>query len=447
MKTKTLVITCIISYAFFLSPALAQRNTISEDKDWENQNIFLQNTPEADYIIRVGDVDNLGFGWSDNFDPFCSKTTDTHSYPWKANKNDLPGFDRILLSSVYKPAGKHDCGGDGYSGSFDPVTSKPVAFSIPVSKLQGVGINNAFLQLFIDDFQAPSLCSKFQLLINGKRFIEAEKMLNAIDQTGPVGKLISIPLTEEFYQLLSNSNSITLLIDESTGAADGFAVDFIRLLINRKRENSCKGNIRGKVMEKDTEIPIGGAKVFTAENEAVETNSNGEFELKDIPAGFEVLGASATGYVDGSGTADIGQGDDNPEVIIFLTKGRSAEFNNRQINVGESITLNNILFDQGKAVIKNESKPELDKLVAFLLANPNAEIELSGHTSSEGERGYNRSLSYKRVKACKDYLVVKGIGEDRVIAIGFGPDRPIAPNDTEANRAKNRRVEMRLKKL
>ena len=153
------------------------------------------------------------------------------------------------------------------------------------------------------------------------------------------------------------------------------------------------------------------------------------------------------GYVDGSGTADIGQGEDNPEVMIYLTKGKSTEFDNKQINVGESITLNNILFDQGKAEIKNDSKPELEKLVSFLLANPNAEIELSGHTSSEGERGYNLSLSYKRVKACKDFIVAKGITEDRIIAIGFGPDHPVAPNDNETNRTKNRRVEMRLKKL
>lgn len=425
----------------------AQEKTVSADDDWHLQQTVLKNSMQAEFIIRIGDVDNLGFGWPGGFDPFCGKMTEEHSYPWEINPADLPGFDRILLSSKYDPAKNHNCGGDGYSGSFDKVKSKPVAWNIPTDALKGVTIQNAYLQIFIDDFQAPSMCSKFQLLLNGKRFVEAEKILNAIDQTGPVGKLISIPLTEEFYPSLSNSPGISLLIDESTGSGDGFAVDFIRLLVNRKKENSCKGNIRGKVLEKDSEKPISGAKVFTSENAAVTTTSNGEFELKDIPGGFEVLAASAVGYIDGAATADIGQGNDNPEVIIYLTKGKSAKFNNQQINVGESITLNNILFDQGKADIKNESVPELNKLVAFLQANANAEIELSGHTSSEGDRAYNRSLSYKRVKACKDYIVAKGIAEDRIIAIGFGPDRPVAPNDTEPNRAKNRRVEMRLKKL
>lgn len=442
---KRLIITTIA--IIYCSMAAAQVTTVSSDTDWQNQQAVLKNTREADYIIRIGDVDNLGFGWPDDFDPFCARMTQAHYYPWDANPADLPGFDRILLSSKFDPQRELPCGADGYTGNFDRTSSKPVAWNIPLSSAINANVQNAWLQIFIDDFQSPSFCSKFHMFINGKRFVEGEKILNAIDQTGPVGKLVSIPLTEDLYPALTGGGNISLLIDEATGAGDGFAVDFVRLLINRKRENSCKGNIRGKVLIKDTEEPIANAKVFTADNISVTTNRQGEFEIKDIPTGFEVLGASANGYVDGSGAADVGQGDDNPEVFIYLEKGRGATFNNQQITVGQTITLNNILFDQGKADIKPESRPELDKLVAFMQANPGADIELSGHTSSEGERNYNTSLSYKRVKACKDYIVAKGIAEDRVIAIGFGPDRPVAPNDTESNRAKNRRVEMRLKKL
>ena len=437
----------MINTVFLATMVAAQVKTVSADTDWQSQQAVLKNTIEAEFIIRVGDVDNLGFGWPEEFDPFCARMTQAHMYPWDLNPADIPGFDRILLSSKFNPDKNQDCGADGYTGSFDKVKSKPVAWTIPAAAVKDATIQNAWLQIFIDDFQSPSFCSKFQMFINGKRFVEGEKMLNAIDQTGPVGKLISIPLTEDLYPVIASGNNLSLLIDEATGAADGFAVDFIRLLVNRKRENSCKGNIRGKVLEKGTEKPIAGAKVFTADNTTVISGGSGEFEMKDIPTGFEVLGASASGYIDGNGTADIGQGDDNAEVYIYLEKGKGTKFNNQQIIVGQSVTLSNILFDQGKADIKNESKPELDKLVAFMQANPGAEIELSGHTSSEGERNYNRSLSYKRVKACKDYVVAKGIAEDRIFAIGFGPDRPVAPNDTETNRAKNRRVEMRLKKI
>jgi OmpA-OmpF porin, OOP family len=425
----------------------AQVKTVSADVDWKEQQAVLKNTIEAEYIIRVGDVDNLNFGWPESFDPFCGRMTEGHYFPWDAIPEDLPGFDRILLSSKFSPTKEQKCYTDGYTASFDPVKSKPYPWTMPVDVLKGVTVQNAYLQIFIDDFQSPTFCSRFQLTISGKRFIEGEKVLNAIDQTGPVGKLISIPLTEDFYPLLTAGNTLSFLIDESTGAADGFAVDFIRLLVNRKRENSCRGNIAGKVLEKDTDKPIAGAKVFTAENAAVVTNNSGEFRLENIPSGFEVIRAAASGYTDGSTTADIGQGNDNTPVVIYLTRGKSAKFDNKQISVGESITLNNILFDQGKADIKSESKPELDKVVAFLKANPTAEIELSGHTSSEGERNLNRSLSYKRVRACKDYIVMRGITEDRLVAIGFGPDRPVASNDSETGRVQNRRVEMRVTKL
>ena len=437
----------ILAVVFKVASLEAQVKTVSADTEWQKQQAVLKNTIEAEYILRVGDVDNLNFGWPESFDPFCGRMSEGHYFPWDANPEDLPGFDRILMSSKFNPTREQKCFTDGYTGSFDPVKSKPVPWSMPTEALKGVVVQNAYLQIFIDDFQSPTFCSRFQITISGKRFIEGEKVLNAIDQTGPVGKLITIPLPEEFFTVFTGSNNVSFFIDESTGAGDGFAVDFIRVLVNRKRENSCRGNIFGLVVEKDTELPIAGAKVFTAENVAVVTNSKGEFDLKNIPTGFEVLRASAAGYLDGSTTADIGQGSNNEAAIIHLTKGKSASFDNKQIKVGESITLNNILFDQGKAEIKNESKGELDKVVTFLKANPTAEIELSGHTSSEGERNLNRSLSYRRVKACKDYIVARGVIEDRLIAIGFGPDRPVASNETEAGRVQNRRVEMRITKL
>jgi len=426
----------------------AQASTVSSDTDWASQQAILKSTMEADFIIRVGDVDNLGFGWPDGFDPFCGRMTESHGFPWDAKAEDKPGFDRILLSSRFKPAGEFSCGGDGYSGSYDPVLTKPVTWSLPTTVLRGATVKNAWIQLFIDDFQAPSFCSKFQLLINGTRFAEGEKLLNAIDQTGPVGKLVSIPLPEEFYNALITNNAISFKIDESTGAADGFAVDFIRLLVNRNRDNSCKGDIRGRVLDKNTEMPLAKAKVWLADNTSTTTDENGEFIIKGIPAGYEIVSASAAGYADGYAAADIGQGNENPEVIVSLERGKnSAKYNNKQVAVGETINLNNILFDQGKAELKNESKGELDKVIAFLHTNMNAQIELSGHTSSEGDANLNRSLSYKRVKSCKDYMLTQGIDAGRIIAIGFGPDRPLVPNDTEANRARNRRVEMRLMKL
>jgi len=421
--------------------------TVTDDKDWSSQSAFLKGSSEADYIIRIGDVDNLNFGWPESFDPFCGRLSESHPWPSEILQSDLPGMDRILVSSKFKGENKSNCLGDGYSASVDLSKSAPVNYNLPTDKLKGVEIKNAFLQIFIDDFQAPSMCSKYQLTLNGKRFAEGERILNAIDQSGPIGKLITIPLPEEYYSALATQPVLTIRIDESVGAADGWAIDFIRLLINRNRTNTCKGSARGTVREKGTDRTLSGVRVSTSENISTVTDAEGNFVLTNIPTGFEVLTASMAGFNDGYGSADIGQGDENEPVVIYLEKGKSILFDNRKMDVGEAIQLNTILFDQGKWDLKPASFAELDKVVAFLRSNTGAEIEFNGHTSSEGDPAYNRSLSYKRVNSCKAYVVSKGIDASRIIAKGFGPDRPVAPNDSEENRTKNRRVEMRLTKI
>ncbi|MEO8679388.1 MAG: OmpA family protein [Vicinamibacterales bacterium] len=430
--------------------ATLHSQSVTSDLDWKAQSASLKGTKEAEFIIRVGDVDNLGFGWPAGFDPFCGRMTQAHAFPWDVNKADLPGFDRMLVSSKFDPKiTDRQCAGDGYSSQEDPRPSRPTPFVLATDVLRGATIRNAYVQMFIDDFQAPSFCSKFQMTINGTRFVEAEKILNAIDQGGPVGKLITLRLPEEFYPALSAGGKVELKVDEVNGAADGFAFDFVRLLVNRNIEAVCKGDQSGTVVNKETGEPIAGARVSGTDAAPVTTDAEGRFQLKGLPSGFETVAASANGYNDGSTVADIAEtGEENPEITIALEKGAgTAAFAGKDVKAGETINLSGILFDQAKADLRPASITELDKIVAFLKANAKAEIELSGHTSSEGAADLNRSLSYQRVKACKDYVVSKGVDTGRIVVVGYGPDRPVASNDSEAGRARNRRVEMRVLKL
>lgn len=431
--------------ALLPSLALAQQTSVTDDKAWSAPSAVLTNTSEAQVIIRVGDVDNLSFGWPTDFDPFCGRMTQTHAYPWEPDARDVAGLDRILLSSKFVPGAERRCGEDGYSGSFDKKKSKPVPVSLPTAALKGVAVKDAWLQLFIDDFQAPVHCSKFQVTLNGRRFAEAEKVLNGVEQSGPVGKLVTFPLPDEFLGELTQKSALVLTIDEATGSGDGWALDFARLLVNRKRLDTCRGTVRGVVLEKDGEAPIPKARVWLADGTSTVTDDEGRFTLAQIPTGYELVTASATGFADGWASADVGEGEENPELRILLEKGKALVFDDKPLTVGKALTLT-VLFDQGKAELKAPSKPELDKVVAFLKANPTTEIELSGHTSSEGDAQGNRLLSYRRVKACKDYVVSKGVDPGRIIAVGHGPDLPVAPNDTEPNRKKNRRVELRVVK-
>lgn len=434
--------------AFLISVlTLSAQLTTPNDGMWIKQSVALSNTPEAEFMVRTGDIDNLGFSFPEGFNPFCGRYTDAHFYPWDENPRDAPGTDRMLIPSSYTP-GTNPCGADGYSDNYGKPESKPAPIILPLGSIKGVVIRDAYLQLFIDDFQAPELCSKFQMTLNGKRFVEAEKLLNRVNQTGPVGKLITLAIPEEFYPELQKEQLSVFIDDPTSHAADGYAIDFVKLLINRNSTAICKGIVTGYVMDAESQAPLAGANVHSAENIAVKSGEDGSFRLEGIPAGLEIITASAPGYADGSGIGDVASDGDGEPVMIYLTKSnKKASYNGRNISEGESIVMNNILFDQGSASLKTESLAELDKIVRFMQENPTGEIELSGHTSSEGDRSLNKSLSYKRVSACKNYIVSKGIDTGRIIAVGFGPDRPVASNNTEAGRGQNRRVEMRVLRL
>ncbi len=440
-KSVVLHFVCLVVGQVNLS---AQVNPVRADQDWASRQVTLKHTAEAECIIRIGDVDNLGWGWPPDFDPFCGFTTQSHPYPWSPDPAELPGFDRILLSSRYKGS-VGPCNSDGYSESWKPNINRPVPFAIPTRELAGWTIHNATLQLFIDDFQAPVFCSKFQMTLNGRRFVEGEKILNRIEQTGPVGKLVSIPIPEEFYPDILSEKDLMVSIDETQGVPDGFAIDFIRLVINRKRMDACMGHIAGVVVDKATQSPIAHAVVSIAGWGSAQTDVSGAFRLEAVPSGYVVIAAAAEGYNDGGKGSDVNPNETIEGVVIPLEKGlKKATYSGLALQAGQRITLNQILFDQGKAELRKESETELDKIWAFMNAHPAVEIELSGHTSSEGDAGLNRSLSYRRVNVCKTYLVRRGLDPGRVVCRGYGPDMPVAPNDTEVNRAKNRRVEMRI---
>ena len=103
-----------------------------------------------------------------------------------------------------------------------------------------------------------------------------------------------------------------------------------------------------------------------------------------------------------------------------------------------------IYFDQGKATIRKQSTNVLDGAVKVLKEFPSISMEISGHTSSEGDKDFNQKLSQDRADSVKQWLVDKGIPSERIKTRGVGPDEPIADNKTAQGRAKNRRIEFKV---
>ncbi|OON69357.1 hypothetical protein B0919_08715 [Hymenobacter sp. CRA2] len=116
----------------------------------------------------------------------------------------------------------------------------------------------------------------------------------------------------------------------------------------------------------------------------------------------------------------------------------------RPLNVGTTLSLDKVQFEQGQAALLSSSTPALDQLVVLLTNNPGMTIELRGHTDNVGDPQKNVELSQQRVAAVKAYLVNHGIAEGRITGIGLGGAEPRASNAQEATRQLNRRVEFRV---
>jgi outer membrane protein OmpA-like peptidoglycan-associated protein len=111
------------------------------------------------------------------------------------------------------------------------------------------------------------------------------------------------------------------------------------------------------------------------------------------------------------------------------------------MEIGASIVLEGITFATGKADITPESEEVLNEVLSTLNVYPDMEVEVRGYTDNTGSRSTNMRLSQRRADSVRDWLIERGIDPTRITAKGFGPENPIAPNNTPDGRAKNRRIE------
>jgi OOP family OmpA-OmpF porin len=385
--------------------------------------------------VQVGDIDNLGFGWPEKFDPFSGKSTPPHRYPWKPEADDPPGTDTIMVNTGASVLVRSK---DGYTrDTYRPENlPKPLVIEFDPA---GVQVKAAVLQLFVDDFQAPVMKTRFSVTLDGQPAPDIETTINKLNQTGPIGKLVTIKLLPEYLGLLSDGKLVIAMDDAASNIGDGFAFDFARLLINPKGF-TYSGRITGVVVDKDSGDPVDGALVSAANVQKATTGKDGKFDLKEVPAGLVVTTGSHPDYVTGSEQKDLEAGQ-TVEITLRLERVKD-DLAERLENEGK-VDLYGIYFDTDKATLKAESEGTLNQVLSLLKAKPELRIAIAGHTDSQASDVYNLDLSKRRAQSVVKWLTDKGIAANRLEAQGFGESQPVADNDSAAGRALNRRVEIR----
>jgi outer membrane protein OmpA-like peptidoglycan-associated protein len=121
-----------------------------------------------------------------------------------------------------------------------------------------------------------------------------------------------------------------------------------------------------------------------------------------------------------------------------------------KVEINKIFVLDNIYYDFNKYNIREDAAVQLDKLVQLLIDNPEIKIELGSHTDSIDDNSYNLQLSQRRAESAVRYIVQHGIAPDRLVAKGYGEEKPIARNtnpdgtDNPVGRQKNRRTEFKI---
>jgi outer membrane protein OmpA-like peptidoglycan-associated protein len=197
---------------------------------------------------------------------------------------------------------------------------------------------------------------------------------------------------------------------------------------------------KGIVVDAETGIPLGAAlELFDVADDSKKFKYQSDLEegtfLLALPTGHTYgLSVKAEGYLYHSETFELLSPDANKPYTI--------EVRLKKPKPGAAIVLRNVFFDSDKDALKPASLAELAELAQYLKSNAELRIQIGGHTDNQGGEAYNLDLSDRRSKAVKQYLVdVQGIDDARIETKGYGQQKPIASNDTEEGRAKNRRTE------
>ena len=123
-------------------------------------------------------------------------------------------------------------------------------------------------------------------------------------------------------------------------------------------------------------------------------------------------------------------------------KGVYADIALRPIKKGEKTILNNVLFNHDSYALSEKSKKALMFVINYLSMHPSLNIEIAGHTVNIGAEQYNLNLSKNRAASVYSFLIANGVEESQLTYTGYGSSLPVATNENDCGRAKNRRIEL-----
>jgi len=207
------------------------------------------------------------------------------------------------------------------------------------------------------------------------------------------------------------------------------------------------GNVAGSVVDAATQTPVAGARVVITDrlNRSLELTSDqaGAFRFENVPPGVVKITVDAPGYLPSVNEFTIKAREDIPARIMLNKRPAQSSV---VVTPKELKLKKQVHFLKDMATIEPDSMVIIEEIADALKSHPEIRnIEIQGHTDNQGMPAYNLRLSQNRAQAVLDALVKLGVDPSRLEARGYGQDKPLLPNTSDANRARNRRVQLIIK--
>ena len=201
------------------------------------------------------------------------------------------------------------------------------------------------------------------------------------------------------------------------------------VVLNRMSGNAGPVIVEEKMMKT---IDSTGAETITTSSVKGTINADGDF----------IYDPGAMGKLKLADGTDLNVGGNSAEkkLVDFINDDAKA------VDKTTWFTMDRLYFESGKSVLKATSQEQLKNIAAILKANPTVELKLGGYTDNTGDSTANVTLSRERAKTAKTELVKLGVDTKRLDAEGYGPQYPVADNNTEDGKARNRRIDIRVSK-
>lgn len=406
----------------------SKKNNLLVDKGYINAgdpSVYLYEIGKGDYIVGGGTGPSLeeGNGFTSDAEPRV-----------RASEGTKLGREKVNISSI---------------GLFAGVTYKFTQREkpkVPAEKVVEAPVEKPEVKV-----------EKYCVQVKAKDKFSGEILPNTdVALKNKAGDIIGTSKTDafgvtKFCDILPEDYTIEGVYEEiKLDAANLNKSEFVGgALINKEVIYSNKEFIvKGNAVECNTTKPIPGISIVLENNakgvnKTSLTDEKGNFLMRLPEEGVYVLYGKKDGYF--SQKEEVNASNFDRSKTLFVQLEICAE----KADCGKAIGLKNILFDLAKYDIKEEAKPELNKLVQFMKDNPDVKVEVGSHTDCRASTAYNQKLSQQRANASVAYIVSQGISIDRISGKGYGES--VLLNEcadgvscSEEQHAINRRTEFKV---